>query len=150
MLRCPVPNPLSDTAFDAALHLGYADALEDAPPWVLDAWFDYLGHPRSYQEAYPFLYHLLGNRGTPADKMPRGPLLGLYSDPSPIAGHTCAGCPFAYEKVIAPGRYICSQLQKTIAPTAWCIVPHLRGIWAPLAPALVRKLRLQALQAKPA
>jgi len=116
----------------------YEGALEDAPPWVREAWSAYQQLPEDEQLAVPFLYFVLGRKGTPPFKVSKDN--ALYFDPSPVKGAQCSGCPFAYEKVTKRGRFICSQIRGTIEPDGWCVIPHLRGVWKSLKASTINKL----------
>lgn len=104
---------------------GYDPLLTDAPKWILSAWVHYKQLPVMARIKIPFLYFLLGGKGTPSGKAPKK--LAFYREETPFPGYACGNCPYAYEKVIERGQFVCSQVRQPIEPKAWCIIPNLRS-----------------------
>lgn len=84
---------------------------------VKEAVKDFHKLPQRQKERRPLLYHVLQS-GTPEWKMSKED--SQYADISPAEGQYCGNCRFAYEKVVQPGRYICSKIRGTIQPEGWC------------------------------
>lgn len=117
----------------------YGSAIAGAPVWVMKAWDAYRGQPAGFRRAVPFLYFLLGGKGTPAFKASKP--FSWYLRETPIPGFTCASCPYAYEKVTQRGVFICPQVRGQIRPEAWCVIPTLRSVWPTLTKAETRRVR---------
>lgn len=95
----------------------YDKALKNAPQWVRDAYEEYQNLPEEKKANKPFLYFLLGGKGTPAFKQPKKE--ADYTDESEVEGQTCGNCIFYY---VQPQRdiSICSKVRGKVKEQGWC------------------------------
>lgn len=95
----------------------YKDALKNAPSWVEEAYEEYQKLSEEERNKKPFLYFLLGGKGTPPFKQPKDE--AQYADESKSEEQTCGNCVFYY---VQPKRNIsiCSKIRGKVKESGWC------------------------------